>query len=80
MSFVQREIDRIRSALLADPEGERYQELYAAQQALSWALEPNGFGSPIDVIMGTRVVREDCRVEFRPPSSSDTSDQAECQS
>lgn len=35
MSFIQRKIDRIRTALLDSTNaGERYEQLYAAQQAL----------------------------------------------
>lgn len=52
MSFVQRELDRI-SAALGAPNQAEYDRLYAAQQALSWALEPTGFKSPYDEIMGT---------------------------
>ncbi len=52
MSFIQREIDRIRESLVAsDP---RYDELYAAQQALEWALEPSGIKSPYAMITGTQ--------------------------
>ena len=52
--FVQREIDRINTALNDEPGGEAYDRLYAAQQALSWALEPQGFKSPFDMIKGTQ--------------------------
>lgn len=51
MGFVQREIDRVNAALNKDPDGESYDRLYAAQQALSWALEPQGFKSPFDMIV-----------------------------
>ena len=53
MSFVQRELDRI-SALIANEslEGPRFKELFAAQQALAWALEPGGFSSPYESITG----------------------------
>ena len=50
MSFVEREIYRIREALLADPEGANYRCLYAAQQALAWSLDPNNFRSPFNHI------------------------------
>ena len=50
MGFVQREIDRIRAVLVA---GDNHQqELYAAAQALQWALEPGGINSPFQMIMG----------------------------
>jgi hypothetical protein len=48
--FIQRELDRIAGALRRAPSPECHQRLYAAQQALSWALEPNGFAAPYDVI------------------------------
>lgn len=61
MSFVQRELDRIANAILErqepDPTRDR---LIAAQQALSWALEPIGCLSPYDYIVhgGPRVQAE----------------------
>jgi hypothetical protein len=30
---------------------ERYSRLYAAQQALAWALDPDGYCSPLTAIM-----------------------------
>ena len=53
MSFLQRELDRVRRALLDPLNRDRYDELYAAQQALSWASEPNGYASPMKMLMGT---------------------------
>lgn len=50
MSFIQRELDRIAEELRKNPNGEHYAELYAAQQALSWALEPGGFRGPYAMI------------------------------
>jgi hypothetical protein len=52
MSFLQRELDRIEAALRQPQSGNRYVELYAAQQALAWASEPTGFASPYAMIMG----------------------------
>ncbi len=66
MSFVQRELDRITTALHKPSNDERYAELYAAQQALSWALEPIGFKAPFETIMGTQEVSEDCSKCSRP--------------
>lgn len=60
MSFLQRELDRIRKGLLEPRGDEEYRQLHAAQQALSWALEPTGFKSPYDTIMGTPEGLEDC--------------------
>lgn len=48
--FIQRELARLRDALHETQTEEGYRALYAAQQALSWALEPGGYASPSDVI------------------------------
>lgn len=52
MSFVQREIDRIHAELLTTKDEREYDRLYAAQQALSWALDPTSFRSPYNAIKG----------------------------
>lgn len=70
MGLIQREIDRIRTALLDDAENRS--ELYAAQQALEWALEPGGIKSPYAMVMGTLEGSEDCLARLRPRQSSDT--------
>lgn len=70
MSFVQRELDRIRSALSSN--SERYAELYAAQQALAWVLEPTGFKPPFETItMGTQEGSGDYSERSHPPQSLD---------
>ena len=50
MSFIQRELDRLSTALRQKNSPDRHCQLYAAQQALAWALEPTAFGKPCDVI------------------------------
>lgn len=55
MSFIERELRRIEVALHEPQTDERYCQLYAAQQALGWALEPTGFMSPYDTIQRGRV-------------------------
>lgn len=72
MSFVQRELDRISRALHEPHSAERYAQLYAAQQALSWAMEPTGFRSPYDTVMDIEADQEDCLARIRPPVSSDS--------
>lgn len=53
MSFVQRELDRLSVALVAtDRDEPRWKELFAAQQALAWALEPGAAESPCRMITG----------------------------
>lgn len=53
MSFLQRELDRVQCALRDPSNKDQYDELYAAQQALAWASEPNGYASPMKMLMGT---------------------------
>jgi hypothetical protein len=68
MSFVQRELDRIAEAIRQPQSEEAEIKLHAAQQALAWALEPEGFASPYDAInrlnnnppTGTPEGSEDC--------------------
>jgi hypothetical protein len=67
--FVERELDRLRAAILDHGNAEKRNALYAAQQALEWAREPNGFAPPFAVAMGIREAREDCRAVSRPPLS-----------
>ena len=75
MGFVERERDRINVALAClkeplTPEDEtKYQKLYAAQQALSWALEPSGIKSPYDLIMDIHRDLTNCRAKRHPVQS-----------
>lgn len=55
MGFVQRELERIECALHEPQSSERYCQLYAAQQALSWTLEPSGFASSYETIVSGKV-------------------------
>ncbi len=66
MSFIQRELDRISSALREDPQSNDYDRLYAAQQALSWASDPGRFASPMKHIRGIQEDSEDCSAVPRP--------------
>lgn len=69
MSFIQRELDRIGRALPENREDPRHRELYVAQQALAWALEPSNIKSPFDMLMSIPGVPEDCLDECHPPQS-----------
>lgn len=70
MSFVQRELDRLHNELSKTEENTpAYAQLYAAQQALWWALEPTGVKAPYDFIMGIPAKTGDCLSEPRPPQS-----------
>jgi len=57
MGFIQRELERISEAVRArqaeHSATDEYRQLYAAQQALSWALDPDGFRAPCDTILDT---------------------------
>lgn len=72
MSFIQREIDLLREAIIGATDESEREQLYAAQQALAWALEPTGFKAPLNMIRGTREAQEDCQVEPHPVQSSNT--------
>jgi hypothetical protein len=61
--------DRFTAAIDANTYRWQHNELFAARQALSWAINPNAFASPYGVIMGTREDSAGCLVEPRPPSS-----------
>ncbi len=69
MSFIQRELDRIQSALGAAQETNRA-ALLAAQQALSWVLDPSAFQPPLFSITGNSEDSEDCSAGTRRPPSS----------
>ena len=77
---IQHELDRIAVDLrnpIPVPD-DRYTNLYAAQQALAWALSPDGAMSPYEAIMNgkvqplikdTREGSEDCSVALRRSQS-----------
>ncbi len=71
MSFIKRELEKIEIALHEPRLAEKYQQLYAAQQALAWALEPKGFKAPYKMITGTPVSSEDCLSKLCLPQSLD---------
>lgn len=65
MGFIERELERISEAVRArqaeQSDTDEYRQLYAAQQALSWALEPIGFRAPYDTILaGTPAETANC--------------------
>lgn len=69
MSFIQRELDRIEVAMKQPQFGDSYEKLYAARQALAWALEPIGFAAPFASITGNPEAPIDCSGRIRPPLS-----------
>jgi hypothetical protein len=68
MIYIERELDRIGRTLRNTQSGARYDELYAAQQALEWALDPASCAAPLDMIerqprnrlISTTSAKEDC--------------------
>ena len=70
-SFIQREIDRLSAAIVDPGQANQRAELYAAQQALAWALEPSGFRSPYGAIMGIPEAPEDYQAPPHPVPSLD---------
>jgi hypothetical protein len=69
MSFIQRELDLISAALGETPTANDYDSLYAAQQALAWALEPSGIKAPFAMIRGIQAVTADCSADPHPAQS-----------
>jgi hypothetical protein len=63
MRFIQQELDRIGAALTRPQPGNCYAELYAAQQALNWALNQETFKSPFDMLVPNDTLKdlEDCQ-------------------
>jgi len=60
MGFIDRELARLHRALDVGAGSPRYFELYAAQQALAWAMEPEGFASPSSYLTDTQEGSGDC--------------------
>lgn len=66
MDRIASELKRIRNRIsIAHPLEQT--ALYAAQQALAWAENPESAMAPLDFISGTQAAREDCLAENRPP-------------
>jgi hypothetical protein len=74
---------RIEAALRdAEPDSTRWRELFAAQQALKWTTEPQGYAAPLDMLdgkasaapTGTPEATGGCSAVRRPLQSSGISD------
>lgn len=74
MDHISRELGKLGRALLSERDGARREELYAAQQALAWSLDPHGLKAPCRMIMGTQEGSEDYPECHSQPQSSDISD------
>ena len=53
--MIDRELDRIAVELREPIPDDRYTQLYAAQQALAWAMDPDGAMPPYEAIMNGKV-------------------------
>jgi len=57
IGFIARELERVSEAVRArqaeNSHSDEYRQLYAVQQALSWALEPTGYRAPYELVTGT---------------------------
>ena len=72
MQHIQDELNRIGERLRA-PDPFDHGALYAAQQALCWAAQPEAFASPYDIIVDSEAGSKCCSAQPRPRASSDTS-------
>lgn len=63
---VARELARISGLLSSAPDPFHHAGLYAAQQALCWAAQPEAFASPVAVITGSGEGRECCSAPPHP--------------
>jgi len=66
MEHVHAELRRIESRLAAYPDPFHHAGLYAAQQALVWALQPDSFAPPLATVLGSEEASEDYSGESRP--------------
>lgn len=76
MNHVEEELGRIAARLAAYPDPFEHAGLYAAQQALRWALEPSDYASPYSIIIrpGSAAGSRDCSEDSRLQSSSNIGD------
>ena len=73
MDHVHAELRRIEARLAAYPDPFHHAGLYAAQQALAWAVQPDAFATPLATVLGSSAGSGDCSAESRQPSLSDIS-------
>ena len=73
MGFIERELARLHKALDGAAGNPRQPEIYAAQQALCWALDPQAYASPFNFVTGTQGGLEGYPECHSRPQSSDIS-------
>lgn len=70
---IEDECEKIRLKLLETKDTAMYNQLYAARQALMWALNPKVANSPYKMIMRDILGDSgDCPVSIHPVQSSDS--------
>ena len=69
---IEVELRRISERLAAGPDPFEHAGLYAAQQALCWAAQPESFASPYKIIVGSEEGSECCSAPKSPPLFSDS--------
>ena len=76
MKHVQDELNRIGERLRA-PNPYEHAALFAAQQALCWAADPEAFASPVDSIVGSEGEPKCYSALCSPLPSLDTASRSE---
>lgn len=74
MQHITDELDRIEARLIAYPDPFEHAGLYAAQQALRWAAQPDAYASPFAVVTGSGEGSAGCSAETRQDLSLETTD------
>lgn len=67
MDHIQKELRRIGERLAAGADPFEHAGLYAAQQALCWAAQPEDYKSPFALVTGIQEGSEGCSGSHRPP-------------
>lgn len=75
MKHVHDELARIQSRLTAYPDPFEHAGLYAAQQALVWALDPAAVASPFNVVTRNEAGSKDCSAGSRRLRLSNTAEE-----
>jgi hypothetical protein len=55
MGFIERELNQVINAMSLPLGDKQYCHLYAVQQALSWALDPTAFASPLATVLNSKI-------------------------
>ena len=69
MGFLEREFGRLQTALREQENANKYDLLYAAQQAIAWASDPDAYKSPSVMLTGIQGETKDCPSSSNPAGS-----------